>query len=341
MKVFIFGAGASQGSQDGYVPNVKAPLVNQLFDTEFDANYTDYAKNLGFESSDLAKYQEAFKQVGDLEGWLTSLWEEHDVKVSQFARQRNRAMFGRITFYVWWMMQNVSNTYSDQNGYRLFLEKLGDEEHGFINFNYDTLLDRALVEAGFNLGDNLSTYAGANYSKPHAPVNWFLRKRHTDVSIGGEQSYDSFARIKTASNGLYIDTPLPFDLRVYQPSHHDLDSIGIMSSSNFDYQYAYPFILIPLTTKLYGHFEKFKENVIDTATHIAGKADEIYLVGYRASDDVIRDILSEVKQGTLLHVVGRDGASATQSEVLKWKPDMKAGEVYSDGFMAFIEQYDS
>lgn len=339
MKLFIFGAGASKGSQEGYSPNIIAPLVDELFNEA----YQEIAYQVGVEKGEIEGFRNDFLSAGDkgLEEWLTDKWQKYLDSDAELTKRRYQAIFGRTTFYIWWLMQQVSQTYNHQNGYKIFLDKLSEEAgtYGFINFNYDTLLDRAIVDTGYNLGGTLTSYANANYFKPHGSVNWFLKKRPEDQTISGEGSYDDLARFRLAANAMYAESQIPFQLTVLEPSHVDLTIPNIIHSANFDFQYAFPFILIPLASKLYDRVEKYKENIIDGAIELSSHAKEIYLIGYRANDDLIKDIFSKAS-GAKLHVVGNGHAADIQEEVLGWANNLKKGDTFDSGFLEFIKDYD-
>ena len=337
MKIFIFGAGASKGSQEGYSPNVLAPLVDEIFNE----TYQDFANQVGVEKGEIEGFRNDFILSGKgLEEWLTDLWERYTKSAAEITQRRYQAIFGRTTFYIWWLMQKVSQTYNHQNGYKLFLDKLSEEgeDYGFINFNYDTLLDRALVDTGYNLGGTLTSYADAKYFKPHGSVNWFLKKRPEDQTISGEEIYDNLARYRLAANAMYSGSQIPFNLTVLEPSHHDLTRPDIIHSGNFGNQYAFPFILIPLASKLYDRIETYKENIVDRATELVSGAKDIYLIGYRANDDLIKDIFASVNNAKL-HVVGHEHAQDIQKEVLSWATTLKVGKIYNNGFTDFINTY--
>jgi len=95
---------------------------------------------------------------------------------------------------------------------------------------------------------------------------------------------------------------------------------------------------MPLTTKLYPTFEGFSKRVMDGGKNLIGQADDIYLIGYRAADEIIRDMFKNVRPETQLHVVGTGSAGQIMDEVLEWSK-IKRGEVHSEGFAKFIEAY--
>jgi hypothetical protein len=80
MKVFIFGAGASQASQQsplGFnVPSPKAPLVDQLFDPQ----YGDCASNI-LPDDEFQEVRLGVQSGGSLEKWLTQRWEQIQIRI--------------------------------------------------------------------------------------------------------------------------------------------------------------------------------------------------------------------------------------------------------------------
>ncbi|MCI0330034.1 MAG: hypothetical protein L0196_03650 [candidate division Zixibacteria bacterium] len=142
MKVFILGAGASAASQAnmrGFSDGQRAPLVNELFHPR----YLSYFDELGFSKGQFEEFSRAKKPNDSIEQWLTERWLGITKLKTPSRIQAERTEFGKIAFYLWRLLQGVSNTYNDTNLYRSFLKKLRtiDENFGIINFNYDTLLD--------------------------------------------------------------------------------------------------------------------------------------------------------------------------------------------------------
>ena len=89
------------------------------------------------------------KTAGSLEKWLTESWEKIGSLKQAATKSAERALFGRITLYIWNLLREVSKTYDNSNGYYLFAKglKAQDEAFGLISFNYDTLLDRSQFHA--------------------------------------------------------------------------------------------------------------------------------------------------------------------------------------------------
>src|SRR5713226_7303690 len=121
MKVFVFGAGASKGSQTDVAPEQRAPLVNDLFDP----NYFAYANLAGFHGGDMVRFRQAMSESGgSLEAWLTQKWESIEGLRQEVSKQAERGDFGRLTFYIASLLLAISTTYREDNGYSTFALKL-------------------------------------------------------------------------------------------------------------------------------------------------------------------------------------------------------------------------
>ena len=152
-------------------------------------NYSySYADYVHLSQEDLRSYK-ASLNTQPLEQWLTNWWAGVEKLSDPNVMYAERAAFGKITFYIWWLMQNISLAYGPDNGYRKFLIKLKTKQEypNIISFNYDTLLDKALTDVfGVILQGSLEKYAEARYIKPHGSINWFLSKRAGELNMGAE-----------------------------------------------------------------------------------------------------------------------------------------------------------
>lgn len=339
MKVFIFGAGASKASQVDFIKiSERSPLMDELFNDV----YQVYAEMVGLTNSELNYCREGVGSVGSVEKWLTDRWEKVSTYKTVRTQDTERNFFGRAALYIWLSLLKISETYNEKNLYHTFLRKLkmADEEYGLINFNYDLLLDRAIQDVcGYTLNSRQSYIVKAKYIKPHGSVNWLVPKRISDPGVQIEYNMETRVRLDIMSENMFRDETLSLNgLQIIEPNHRDLREIDHMIR-RFQDQYFYPIILMPLTTKQYDRIKDFQETVIESGKELLSKTDEIYLIGYRARDDIVKELFSNVKPGTKLNIVSNNKAESIAEAVLEWKPNLKKGSTLNIGFEKFVEDY--
>lgn len=341
MKVFIFGAGASYGSQNtSAIENkLRAPLVNQLFDNM----YKEYAKDIlstgeWDELENIVK--ESIASGKSLEKYLTERWQNRENLQQNSSKDAEKLFFGRLTFYIWNLLNKISQTYNSGCEYRTLISKLvsNDEKFGLISFNYDTLLDQAIEERIKTL-TTLEDYEKIPYIKPHGSVNWLLPKRATDPSAKTSLGFDFRKSVNIASESIFSGNKLTIkDIRIETP--HQLPAVGYHDIlPKFDGWYFYPLVLMPLTKKLYPIFEDFYVRTIKEGKFIMQAAKEIYLIGYRGQDEIISELFKSLIGNVSLHVVGTESAKAIQEKVIKGNQHLVAGKTYSNGFANFVKNY--
>jgi hypothetical protein len=75
------------------------------------------------------------------------------------------------------------------------------------------------------------------------------------------------------------------------------------------------------------------------------QANEIFLIGYRAQDDIIKQIFKAIPKYSLynprkkLHVVGIDDSDIIMESALKLSDNLEQGNIYKSGFMTFAREY--
>src|SRR5258708_5872406 len=106
MKIFIYGAGASKGSQP-HAPNpsLVAPLTNDLFSLTYESS----AREVGLTPNKLTIYRQAVESSESLETWLTNWWSTAQLIEDKNLQQAHLSQFGRITLYLWWLLYKISN----------------------------------------------------------------------------------------------------------------------------------------------------------------------------------------------------------------------------------------
>jgi hypothetical protein len=344
MKVYIFGAGASLGSQDSQGITNKM-LISPLVDDLFNPRYETYASDVFLSPT---RIRSMAQSVGDqsLEEWLSAEWTKLGEPHGKEALAYGRKLFGDLTLYIWWMMSNISGTYSEKNGYYEFLEKLrvidDKEEQVFVNFNYDLLLDKALVKAyGYNLSGSITNYTTLNYLKPHGSVNWFLKRRSSDEKIErydriGDQLEVTLTRV--ASN-MFKGDPIEKNMIVLNPLNTNLNS----AHSTFDYtfdtgSYGFPLVMLPLASKMYDLVNDFMQVMNAEFARVFSQATEVYVIGYRANDDLFAKMTKHIRKGTVLNVVSRGTGKNIQENILNIQSKFVKGKVYNEGFSDFIKK---
>ena len=164
MKIFVFGAGASQAAQnqttytEGH--SERAPLADDLFNERYQDAYIE---GLTF---DIQECRDNTKE-GGLENWLTQRWNNIESLNTERARHSERSWFGNINLYIWNLLNKVSQTYPSAQGYTPLLQKLYDTDFGIISFNYDTLLDQSYQDVFRSTLSHQDKYLDANFVKLH------------------------------------------------------------------------------------------------------------------------------------------------------------------------------
>ena len=344
MKVFIFGAGASHGSQEYATPGEwKIPVSNSLFDDI----YINRGEAVGVYKDTLIETREKSIELGGVEKYLTHRWQE----IQNYSRARQRAennYFGQITWYIWYLLKSLSTHYNRQNSYRKLIRKLydKDEQFGIISFNYDTFLDRAISEQYAitfnNLGAYLNNSSDIKYIKPHGSINWYLPPRSTDSQIGTEASFDMLARYRLSSSQYFNGDPfLLKSIKILDPLHNDMDfgNEGNISNGHFNRSHFYPLIFAPLLVKRYKIIEDFEALLNQQSALLLTNADEINIIGYKAQDELIHEMFKSVNPDTIVNIFSPTSPMTTMESLKRRRPDLKYHRILNWDFQKYVEQY--
>lgn len=340
MKIFVFGAGASLAAQNpssyGKGHNQRAPLVDELFNEEYEASMVE-----GIEF-DLPSIRKEVEKIGSVEKWLTVKWEGISSLKTERKKQTERSLFGRLTIYLWNVLNSVSQTYPDAQGYSKLLVKLhkDDEDFSLVSFNYDTLLDRSYQDVFNDSLVRLDDYLSSGLIKLHGSTNWFLGKREEDPKFGHrEHGGDRVVRLGHITKRMLNGPPMSMgSLQVLDPGFSGLRNLSSVmdyfSGDNF-----YPLMFLPLSGKLYEVVADFSGKITAKAEELFQKATDVFLIGYSANDELIHSLLEKVPNQTLLHIVGKALAKDISTRVRSMHFNLKEGKVFSDGLMSFIDEY--
>lgn len=340
MKIFVFGAGASQASQNQVTYTSSHPERAPLADDLFSEQYKDsWIEGLSF---DIAECRENTKE-GGLENWLTQRWNNIASLSTERAKHSERSWFGNVNLYIWNLLNKVSKTYPNAQGYTPLLRKLYDKDFGIISFNYDTLLDQSYQDVFRSTLSNQNKYLDGNFVKLHGSINWFLKKRDGDLPFSPSRHRgDTASRVREIAENIYNGAPMNLSqLEIIEPKHNSLSNIPeVMSYFSTD-GYFYPLLFMPLTGKDYSVVSDFRDVMVAKAEEMLSKATDLYFVGYRASDDLIHELLKKVPRNTILHVIGRDSKSVEEvyNSTSSRNPNLVKGKLYSEGFSNFVEDF--
>lgn len=344
-KVFIFGAGASLGSQQEYIHNQELlpPLSNDLFRNE----YVGYAQQLGLSMEDFKRYRTEIEEAESVEQWLTSLWDSANKQKTERNKKAIQSEFGKITYYMWRLLQVVSNAYDPTKTiYVDLIRSLKDreEDFGLITFNYDTLLDQAVQDIFHEVFEDFSQYLDFPLLKLHGSINWLLKMRPNDSSADRSPTFDIAQRIRIFGRQMYTNES-PFsleDLQVLDPKDLTLNNTHDLVRHMINTSHYYPLMFLPVISKQYAFVNEFENRVLNKAKKLLWEAEEIFVIGYRANDKVIEELLKGIPQGKRFVVVGRDTESAkeTAQKIELIAPQFrKRVEHFPGSFKNFVEKY--
>jgi len=338
MKLFIFGAGASVDAQNQVTYTEghpeRAPLVNNLFNEQ----YKDMkVEGLNF---DIEECRAKIKETDSLEGWLTERWTAIDSLKTDRAKRAEKGWFGNINLYIWNLLNKISRTYPNAQGYSYLLRKLYDEDFGIISFNYDTLLDQSYEDVFSASLSHKEDYIRGNFVKLHGSVNWFLGRRPDEHLPWDKHRGDVSVRIRTIAENIYNGNPMNMGtLEILDPKHSALSDIAHVMEYFNNAGYFYPLLFMPLTGKDYSIVSDFKDVMVAKAEEMISKASDIYLIGYRANDDLIHDLLDKAPSKAKLHVIGLNSVDEICGRVLDRHKQLEKGSIQNKGFSNFVSEY--
>lgn len=353
MKIFVFGAGASHSAHtQTKAKRLRTDQIPPLTRDLLNGKYYAYAKEIGLTLNDRDEWEDETVEFDNLEEWLTAKWKDANTQKSGLTRDAHLRELAKITFFIWITLlrisecvyQNTSECRGD-NMYRSLLKKLKSEESfGIVNFNYDLLLDIAFKDVFSVMFQNINDYLKVNYIKPHGSVNWFLDRRQEDRVLNFEQKFDfdTQVRIDAAIENMYKDIPFKFDgHKIMEPTDRNLYKIDNILRE-FDSQYFYPLVFLPIRPKNYAIISNFEAVVINKAKEIFSQASEVYFIGYRAGDEIILGLFKYIPTScTRIHVVNTQNSS----EIIAKSLYDRIGNaklricIWNNGFQDFVRSY--
>ncbi len=314
--LIILGAGASydfqkigrfSGANQYDLNNWRPPLTNNIFDVarflEIIGNY-EHVKPLASAIINITDSDDPF----DFEKYLSEL-------EIQFP-ERSYPQIIALRFYLAELFSNVSNRfYRHTNNHNHLLNEINNRvgKALFVNFNYDTLLEKNIKE--INSSKDINSYVSGNIKviKIHGAHNWrykpeidFQKKDVYEFFVsGGQKLYQKYN-----SQEVYPNIIRDFD---YFKEKFSLEAYRERKNNQFDgdsWLYYLPAIAVPIASKAKSVCPPAHIKVLINEIK---KVDRILVVGWRAQDKYLLDLMKENLQGLLtLEIISSNKEEATK-----------------------------
>lgn len=342
-KLVITGAGASYdiNSLNKY-DYIRPPLANSLFDVSYESLYSKYVGVISILST--------LRRENDIEDFFQREWEFITQHFAPFQLKR----IINIQYYLQRLLHEVSekNGHFDNNNYIPLIESsnrystLNNEKTLFVNFNYDTLLEKAIEYASglrFNhISDYINIDSNIQVYKIHGSCNWgwSLKKKFDKI----QNVYD----IEDMANWVYEHVEDLDELTYeYIVNQEDIKVVnnwwtkpspgaGAIQVSAERYM-LYPAIFLPFKDK--DDFVMPNEHTSSLRHHLNGIKD-ILVIGWKGEEAVFNKLLNtHIHQNDIsLTIVApkKDAPSIKRKMEDTLKKEIKTYKQY-DSFTAFIE----
>lgn len=342
--VFIFGAGASHDviashtqPHHAFGEDFKPPLTSGLFKS---SEKFDTLINAHPELKSLAGEIRSKLQVGanTLEDFMVDLRERaksNPIRYRQLVQLR---------FYLRHLLHKCSSNYVvSGNQYGTLIAKImdikKDAEVTFVTFNYDTLIEQAMIDLGLmpREFEKMDSYINGPIKliKPHGSVNWVHR-------INASKFFQSGSGILTTYFSMHPDSEPEFNEEVR------IDDDWVHARNIVDYREPYihyPAIAVPVNEKNEFVCPKSHIQVLDDAL---SRARNIVTVGWRGREELFCRKLEALKPNRpILTVVsgGKNGAQSAQEiqDFLRvtYLNNARQHGPFADGFSGFIRDFDT
>lgn len=303
MKIVILGAGASYdcinrfheffGSIDAH--KWRPPLGNDIFGVR--ANFREiYDKYAGAKS-----LSHSINSGNDIEDFFQKKW---DLAVEKNDKH-TLANIINIQYCLQELFYKISTEYSKNIGvsnYHVLIQQAHDyyietgEEVAFITFNYDLLLEYALIQH-YNEETEISKQTYTKYPikifKPHGSCNWFRKFK-------GEKSGFDFHNLlinKPAYNEILnqLDEEIIVSDFPIKNIHSDLINfpifhLGIDRTNQNQFTNCFPQLLIPIKTK--DEFVMSQEH-LDMMNDFLSKCKDMLIIGWKGQEERFLETLKE------------------------------------------------
>ena len=339
MLMVIFGAGASWDSFKGLPPpnvnHVRLPLSNGLFDSRFGDDYRLFPK-----------CQPLIQRLQGPDINVENVLEKFQREVSLYPTRRTQLT--AVRYYLNYMLSRCQSVWTSQvtkgvTNYQTMLDQIAvqraqDEKVCLVTFNYDTLLERAIIDSidGVPL-NTIPDYIASDYKviKLHGSINW----AHPIRNFKAQRSYSQelISDIIASARDLDVDAESyetvaedPFRRSPLSPLYPAL-SIPVENKQDYECPQEHSKVLeqcLPQVTKILIIGWRASENLfLDTLTKGLTKNVQLTVVAgtERGADDIVRRVSARFRATGLGHDIGasRPGFSNFISSS-EWENFLKA-----------------
>jgi hypothetical protein len=325
----IFGAGASFDSAPYYpmptlpgpsysLPNAwRPPLASQLFDSPYRQIVSSYPKVRAI-ADRLARSGASIEQT------LQALWDDsHPERPAQFISLR---------YYLAEMIEQCTRQWNAATDGVTNYSTLLDVIHGIVKeqailvtFNYDLLLDQALLDLDMKLSgiDDYLADPRFLYLKVHGSVDW-ARRAALPAEVGGGSRGAKARAIELAGSVKLLD-------QYYRQPWHTNDVVDAHG------RFLVPAIAVPMaTTKDYESPSNHLKALAASLTQV----DRILVVGWRAADrhliDMLRKYQDPDNSWSLLVAAGSSAEGVKVVETLRASGLRCWNTIFDGGFTRLV-----
>lgn len=284
----------------------RAPLVNDIFDMSRFSRISGKYEDIKPFASGVINIKDGDRAF-NFEKYITEEEEkypEYYSKVVMALRFYLAELFGKVSYYFFRHGNNHSHLVSGITKRSI--------RACFINFNYDTLLEKNIEKIG--LSKKIDSYIQGDIKiiKIHGAHNWVFNPHLSAVK---EDVYDHFTSNAVKLNteyknkGTYSKTMGNFD---YEKKDFNINIFRKRDDMG-PWLYYLPAIAIPIGTK--AHYVCPK-NHISILEEQLKEIDRILIIGWRAQDEYVLGLLKKhLPKGVRLVIVSKNWANAKKTSL--------------------------
>jgi uncharacterized protein YaiE (UPF0345 family) len=343
-KMVIFGAGAScQYSYNMESGDYNPPLTKDIFQLPYTETLKDFpgahtlASEIKLHTNSLEEYfEKQWKRVSEnYDPLLMEKLISCQYYIANLFLSISSICSGSDTSNYYNIVKQARE-YADSNGELVI----------FVNFNYDLLLEEALIaDARYNF-DTIDSYidwkqGNLLYFKPHGSCNWGRFIDTKKLNIPGNSEFNRFSFIQFA-HYLYDRKMLPYEFSEYFKEEINIISSKIVTNNLLveSSDLYMPQLLIPYKNK-----DEFvmPEAHLQMLNSVLPHIEEILIIGWKGTESKFQSLIKNHLEGKKIKITAVTGGSEyvkksfKESLPLMTKQDWK---FYKQGFTEYIKKLD-